>query len=84
MMHHGNMMVFICRRKLANLPRDVFLYAKDIAADVEDKVAQGILNALDKLKKTSVERRLASMPLINQGSSDALAQVWFGWVKQAD
>ena len=47
-------------KKLANLPRDV-LYAKDIPADIEDKVAQGILNALDKLKKTSVDRRLAKL-----------------------
>jgi hypothetical protein len=35
-------------KKLAYLPWDV-LYAKDIPpADVEDKVSQGILNALDK------------------------------------
>ena len=47
-------------KKLANLPRDV-LYAKDTTADIEDKVAQGILNALDKLKKTSVDRRLAKL-----------------------
>ena len=47
-------------KKLANLPQNV-LYAKDIPADVEDKVAQGILNALDKLKKTSVDRRLAKL-----------------------
>ena len=35
-------------KKLANLPQDV-LYAKDIPVDVEDKVSQGILNALDKM-----------------------------------
>ena len=39
-------------KKLANLPQDV-LYAKDIPADVEDKITQRILNVLDKLKKTS-------------------------------
>ena len=47
-------------KKLANLPRDV-LYAKDIPADVEDKVAQGITNASDKLKKTSVHRCFAKL-----------------------
>ena len=51
--------------KIKSLPIHLGMYcmhAKDsIPADVEDKVAQGILNALDKLKKISVDRCLAKL-----------------------